>query len=605
MLELLRSLFDADGFMPHGHCYLWKAGLVWLHVVSDSLIALAYTVIPCALVYFVRRRRDLPFDWMFICFGVFIVACGATHVMEVWTLWTPVYWVSGLVKALTAIASVPTALLLIRSIPKALAIPSPALLRKTNDALKRSEGRFRGLLESAPDAMVIVDEGGKIVFVNAQTERLFGYHRLELMGRPVEVLFPEGRAGFGRRKDGDTFPVEVSLSPLQDHGNGDRLISSAIRDVTVRRRTEEREHLLAEVSATFASTLDYRETLEAVVGLCVPRLADGCAVQVRGTEGDRVVVVAAGRPDDKAALEQVARDVEVGERKPVLYGTSTLVVPCVTGGRVVGVLVFRFSTSGRRYLEADVALAEEVGRRAALAIDNARLFQDAQLAVAARDDLMAFVSHDLGNMVAPMHMIASTLASERPVPDRRRNRESVDVLVRASLRMKELVSDLLCVANIEAGSFTIEPGHEALGPLMEEVALTFAPLVRAKRMTLECHRPPEIDRIWCDPKRVIQIFSNLLSNAIRHTPQGGRVRISAEPRPSEVLFTVSDTGSGIPAGLLPGLFQRSSHGRTGTLGLGLVIAKAIVEAHRGKIWVESRVGEGSTFFFTLPNRPVN
>src|SRR5437868_416259 len=105
MLELLTKLFSSDGFMPHGHCYLWRPDLVWLHTLSDGLTALAYTIIPITLLYFVRKRRDVPFHWMFICFGVFIVACGATHAMDIYTLWRPTYWLSGCIKALTAAAS--------------------------------------------------------------------------------------------------------------------------------------------------------------------------------------------------------------------------------------------------------------------------------------------------------------------------------------------------------------------------------------------------------------------------------------------------------------------------------------------------------------------
>ena len=99
----------ASGLMPHGVCYVWNPSLIGLHLVSDTLIGLAYFSIPVTLVYFIRKRRDLPFNWMFLLFGLFIVACGTTHWMEVWTLWEPQYWLAGVVKAITAAASVPTA----------------------------------------------------------------------------------------------------------------------------------------------------------------------------------------------------------------------------------------------------------------------------------------------------------------------------------------------------------------------------------------------------------------------------------------------------------------------------------------------------------------
>jgi signal transduction histidine kinase len=128
-MEFFRNLLSSSDFMPHGFCYMWKPGLVWLHVVSDGLIALAYFSIPCTLIYFIRKRRDVPFNWIFMCFGLFILACGATHSMEVWTLWHANYWLSGGVKVITALASLPTALLLIQLVPQALALPSSEALR--------------------------------------------------------------------------------------------------------------------------------------------------------------------------------------------------------------------------------------------------------------------------------------------------------------------------------------------------------------------------------------------------------------------------------------------------------------------------------------------
>jgi C4-dicarboxylate-specific signal transduction histidine kinase len=131
MSEFFSKLFSQD-FMPHGTCYLWQPGIVWLHVISDSLIALSYYLIPLVLLYFVRKRRDLPFNWMFVMFGVFILACGTTHIMEVWTLWHPMYRLSGVIKAFTALVSLATAVMLVKLIPQALALPTPAQLRAAN-----------------------------------------------------------------------------------------------------------------------------------------------------------------------------------------------------------------------------------------------------------------------------------------------------------------------------------------------------------------------------------------------------------------------------------------------------------------------------------------
>jgi signal transduction histidine kinase len=135
-MGLIQRLFSTDGFMPHGMCYAWNSSVIWLHVVSDAVIALAYYSIPLTLIYFVRKRKDLAFDWMFVCFAIFIVACGTTHVMEIFNIWHPTYWLSGIIKAITAFVSIVTAVLLIRLVPRALALPSPDQLRKSNTALQ-------------------------------------------------------------------------------------------------------------------------------------------------------------------------------------------------------------------------------------------------------------------------------------------------------------------------------------------------------------------------------------------------------------------------------------------------------------------------------------
>ncbi|WP_332979731.1 sensor histidine kinase [Microcoleus sp. A003_D6] len=131
-----KTFFTSGPFIPHGHCYLWHTPLVWLHVASDSIIALAYFSIPITLVYFISKREDLPFDWIFAMFGGFIVACGITHIFEVWTLWHPTYWLSGTMKAITALISFATAILLVDLMPQALALPSPAQLESANRLLE-------------------------------------------------------------------------------------------------------------------------------------------------------------------------------------------------------------------------------------------------------------------------------------------------------------------------------------------------------------------------------------------------------------------------------------------------------------------------------------
>jgi len=137
MIDWLTALWTTEGFMPHGHCYLWKPELLWMHVISDSIIFLSYSTIPIFLALFIRKRKDLPFSWIFTLFSIFIIACGLTHLLAIVTVWHPTYWLTGYVKVLTAIASLLTAISLFPLLPRALAIPSPTMLRTANEELSK------------------------------------------------------------------------------------------------------------------------------------------------------------------------------------------------------------------------------------------------------------------------------------------------------------------------------------------------------------------------------------------------------------------------------------------------------------------------------------
>ncbi|MFQ3618026.1 MAG: PAS domain-containing protein [Cyanobacteriota bacterium] len=263
-------------FVPHGHCYLWDPRLVWLHSLSDGLTALAYFSIPLALIYFVQRRQDLPYPWMFQLFGAFIVCCGLTHVMEIWTLWHPDYWISGGVKSATAIVSLTTAATLVPVIPKAIALPSPAelelakanleeLVRDRTQSLEASRRLFQNLVENSPDIIERFDLDLRHLYVSPSLTHITGIPAEVFLGKSCrdlgldETMVNTWEAAANRllatgEKQVIEFSTptlegvrtfEMSIAPEWDESHGEEAgakIASILcisRDITERKQTEQ------------------------------------------------------------------------------------------------------------------------------------------------------------------------------------------------------------------------------------------------------------------------------------------------------------------------------------------------------------------------------
>ena len=242
-----------------------------------------------------------------------------------------------------------------------------------------------------------------------------------------------------------------------------------------------------------------------------------------------------------------------------------------------------------------------------------RMYEEARQSVEAREEVLKIVSHDLRNPLGTIAMSTQFLLEEPGLPEAMRVKQ-LKAIKRAGERMNRLIQDLLNVARMEAGRLVVEPRRIEVSAIVAEALEQLRPLAADKGIVLSGEAVPDetgapLPAVHADVDRVLQVISNLVGNAIKFTPSGGRVTIRAERAfglAEKVRLSVSDTGSGIPPDQLPHIFgrfwQANKADRRG-IGLGLAIAKGIVEAHGETIWVESRVGEGTTFYFTLPEAP--
>lgn len=541
-------------------------------------------------------------------------------------------------------------------------------LRLQNEELAASRAdvdqerlRYWELFQHAPDAYLVTDAKGMIREANHAAAELLNAQARRLAGKPLAVFVPpesrrELRLRLGQveelgRLDGwDTMlkprraapvPVSCTITVVRSPGERPAELRWLVRDLTEKLEAADarRARFLAEVGEVLSSSLDYDEVLQQVARLCAGTLADYCIVHVE--EGERVRALAVAhtdprreelvrgmirnfpevRPDhpvatvlrtgraehlplaDDAVLHRLCVDARHRDMLRALGLSSALVVPVRGKERTLGTLSLA-RAGGEPYGAQDLATAEAVSRRAALAVENARLYLEARQAVSARDEMVAVLSHDLRNPLNAV-LLAATVLTEYGDPDRlgERDRKQVEVIRRSVTQMTALVNDLLEVSALESGTIRLEPRPTPAATLLSAAMEMFAGAAEESGVELACVPPDDPPPVRADYGRMLQVLSNVVGNAVKFTPGGGAVTIGAERAAEYVRFWVRDTGPGIEREHLPRLFDRFWQARRGVhagSGLGLAIARSIVEAHGGQIWAESEPGAGSTFHFTLP-----
>jgi signal transduction histidine kinase len=286
---------------------------------------------------------------------------------------------------------------------------------------------------------------------------------------------------------------------------------------------------------------------------------------------------------------------------------SIIAVPLLAHGKLAGVIALLASSSFRAYEPADIRLAEDLAQRAALAIANALLFAEAQRAAKTREDVLAIVSHDLRNPVSTISLIGHFLRQFQRLESDKLI-EFSDKIQRSVDKMQSLIADLLDFTKMQSGTLSVERHASNLRDLIIPVVDSMRVLAEAKQQTVNIDLPTNLREVSVDPHRISQVISNLLGNAIKFTPEAGTIRISARQQEKGIVVSVLDTGPGIPREHLSKIFdwfwQVKGTKQAGS-GLGLSIAKGIIDAHGGTIWAESELGKGSSFSFTLPQADLN
>jgi PAS domain S-box-containing protein len=547
-----------------------------------------------------------------------------------------------------------------------------------------TESLLHGIIHLAADAVVCTDDAYRITIFNPAAERIFGYGRDEVLGQPLDLLLPESaRAAhnahmeqlrahtegtrnmstrgriWGRRKSGELFPAEASISKLPVGGT--TYFTAVLRDVTRERRAEKereallaREHdartaaeaaerrmtFLADASEILHSSLAVEETFDALLQLIVPELAMCCAVDLLDAGGRvRRAHVVHGDPDmhafaDRLAayprqqsryltrdaiekgqadlvarvtddfLDSIAEDEEHVELLRSLRLSSLITVPLRAHGRVLGALVLARGAGAAPYTAADVALAQALALRAASALDNARLYDQARRAVRARDDVLGVVSHDLRNPLGVISMCATSLLADG-FADEARDRETLETIQRSAHWAQRLIQDLLDVSAIEAGGLSLARRPEDPAILVTRAVLLHEELAAEREISLVAELPEALPRIDVDGDRIVQALGNLIGNAIKFAPYQGTVRVGAVHEGDRVRMFVADSGPGIPAEDAPHVFDRfwtrRGSSRTRGSGMGLAIVRGIVDAHEGRVWLEPpQPGGGATFSLALP-----
>jgi PAS domain S-box-containing protein len=532
------------------------------------------------------------------------------------------------------------------------------MLGETQRALEESRRRYVDLYDFAPVAYLTLDSAARIKEANLTAARLLGLPRLRLVEASfMQFVAPQDVDRFAehlhrcfehrvqavteiRISVGRTIPplyMHVSSTPLFDDAEKVVECRMTLTDVSSVKRNEERQSLLSDASRLLVTALDDELALAGILGLTVGRFADLALLDLVRDDGTlyRVDQAAAladvvlpdpgaatppGLPQQKAVASHQTLFVPdcspkrlseiVGrELQELVAGngvSSAMVVPLISRGIALGVLTLVAARRLRKFSPADVATAEDLAARLAVRLDNARLYRQAREAVAAREEILSLVAHDLRNPLSAIRLSAMSITSTSPAVERRKAWPRIERVRRIADHMNRMIEDLADFTALDSRPFALDIGAREVPQLLNEVVDALMPLATDKGIELHLEAAPPGEHVLCDPDRVLQVFSNVIGNAVKFSQPGGTIALGSAAKDGTVLFTVRDDGPGMAPAELEHIFdkywQAHDGGRHGR-GLGLYIAKRLIEAQGGAIWCSSAPEKGTMVSFTLP-RPA-
>lgn len=532
---------------------------------------------------------------------------------------------------------------------------------RARESLKSSEERFRALIENSSDVIYLISKEGKITYSSASVKDVLGYTYKETIVKKIaDDIHPDDLSYFSKKfstlleKPGSKITVEyrvrnklayyvwvqVTFTNYLKNQKINAVIGN-LRDITEQKQHEISLTYLAEASKILSSSLDYKTTLKNVVKLAVPKIADWASIDILTDDKLEQLAIAHVNPQkvkwakelrkknpvdlqsdtglakvlrtgvteyypnisDKMLASSVKNKEQLENLRQVGL-SSVIIAPLCIDNKPIGAITLVSAESKWHYTKADVAIAQELAQRAALAIENARLYAQSQKAVSVRDDFISIASHELKTPLTSLKMYTQVLQKQL---EKKGEVKLSSYLIKMSNQidnLSSLVRDLLDVSRLEHGELEFREENFNLSELTKEVVFQMQPLSPRHKITLTGEDHKYI--VHGDRYRLYQVLINFLTNAVKYSPQADKVDVSIKKNGNSVTVYVQDFGIGIDAKYQQNIFKRfyrvndQDEKTYPGLGLGLYITFEIIKRHGGKVKVESTKGKGSVFSFSLP-----